>query len=137
MNNIRAIRTDADLAWAIGEVSQYFENPPDLGSEGAERFDVLSNLIEAFEDKHYPIVALDPIEMIKGHMAMFDRSQSDLATLLGSRSRASEVLNKKRALTVEMVHKLNKEWGIPADILVAPYHLTDKTNQKQNNLGSA
>ncbi|MBO1026735.1 type II toxin-antitoxin system HigA family antitoxin [Ochrobactrum sp. SD129] len=123
MDNIRAIRNDDDLAWAIAEVSQYFDNPPSpLSSEGM-RFDVLSELIEAYEDKHYPIEAPEPVELIKTHMELTGRNQSDLATLLGSRSRASEVLNKKRALTVEMIHRLHKEWGIPADCLVEPYHL--------------
>lgn len=123
MDNIRAIRNDDDLAWAIAEVSQYFDNPPDPFSTDGMRFDVLSDLIEAYEDKHYPIDAPEPIELIKAHMELTGRSQSDLATLLGSRSRASEVLNKKRALTVEMIHRLHKEWGIPADCLVEPYHL--------------
>jgi HTH-type transcriptional regulator/antitoxin HigA len=123
MDNIRAIRNDDDLAWAIAEVSQYFDNPPDFGTAEADRFDILSALIEAYEDKHYPIDAPEPVETIKAHMEMTGRSQADLAALLGSRSRASEVLNKKRALTVDMIHKLHKEWGIPADCLVEPYHL--------------
>lgn len=123
MDNIRAIRNDDDLAWAIAEVSRYFDNPPDPFSTDGMRFDVLSDLVEAYEDKHYPIDAPEPIELIKAHMELTGRSQSDLATLFASRSRASEVLNKKRALTVEMIHRLHKEWGIPADCLVVPYHL--------------
>lgn len=124
MDNIRAIRNDNDLAWAIAEVSRYFDNPPDPVSTDGMRFDVLSDLIEAYEDKHYPIDAPEPVELIKAHMELTGRSQGDLAALFGSRSRASEVLNKKRALTVEMIHRLHKEWGISADFLVEPYHLT-------------
>jgi len=123
MKDIRAIRKDADLAWAIAEVSRYFDNPPAPGSEDAERFDILSDLIEAYESRHYPIEAPEPIELLKAHMEMTGRTQSDLANLLGSRSRASEVLGKKRALTVDMIRRLNKEWGIPADYLVQPYRL--------------
>lgn len=123
MDDIRAIRNDEDLAWAIGEVAQYFDNPPDFGTPEADRFDILSALIEAYEDKHYPIEAPEPIELIKAHMEMFGRGQPDLADLFGSRSRASEVLNKRRALTVDMIYRLNKEWGIPAECLVKPYHL--------------
>ncbi|NTG09270.1 helix-turn-helix domain-containing protein [Rhizobium rhizogenes] len=126
MENIRAIRNDDDLAWAIGEVEPYFDNPPALGTQDAERFDILSALIEAYEDRHYPIEAPEPIELIKAHMEMIARKQSDLAELFGSKSRASEVLNRKRALTVEMIHKLHKEWGIPADSLVQPYHLASE-----------
>ncbi|WP_332305827.1 helix-turn-helix domain-containing protein [Rhizobium sp. GR12] len=123
MDNIRAIRNDNDLAWAIAEVSQYFDNPPEPLSTDGMRFDILSDLIEAYEDKYYPIDAPEPVELIKAHMELTGRSQGDLATLFGSRPRASEVLNKKRALTVDMIHRLHKEWGIPADCLVEPYHL--------------
>lgn len=125
MENIRAIRNDDDLAWAIAEVEQYFVNEPDPGTPEADRFDVLSVLIEAYEDEHYPIDAPEPIEFLKAHMAMLGRKQSDLAKLFGSTPRASEVLNKKRALTVDMIHRLHKEWGIPSDRLVEPYHLAE------------
>ncbi|KAA1183751.1 type II toxin-antitoxin system HigA family antitoxin [Rhizobium tropici] len=123
MDNIRPIRNDEDLAWAIGEVEQYFDVPPDFGTPQADRFDILSALIEAYEDRYYPIEAPEPIELIKAHMEMMGRKQSDLADLFNSKSRASEILNRRRALTVDMIHKLHKEWGIPADSLVQPYHL--------------
>ena len=123
MDSIRAIRNDDDLAWAIAEVAAYFEKPPQFGTAEADRFDILSVLIEAYEDKHYHIDAPEPVEIIKALMEMTGRTQGDLAVLFGSRPRASEVLNKRRALTVDMIHKLHKEWGIPADCLVEPYHL--------------
>ncbi|MDD1498600.1 type II toxin-antitoxin system HigA family antitoxin [Agrobacterium sp. CNPSo 3708] len=123
MDNIRAIRNNDDLAWAIAEVSPYFDNPPERGTPEGERFDILAALIEAYEDTYYPIDAPEPVELIRSHMEMTGRTQSDLGALFGSRSRASEVLNKKRALTVDMIYKLHKEWGIPADCLVKPYHL--------------
>ncbi len=123
MDNIRAIRNNDDLAWAIAEVSPYFDNQPEPGTPEAERFDILAALIEAYEDTHYPIDAPEPVELIRSHMEMTGRTQSDLGALFGSRSRASEVLNRKRALTVDMIYKLHKEWGIPADCLVKPYHL--------------
>ena len=129
MDNIRAIRNDDDLAWAIAEVSAYFENQPELGTEEADRFDVLSALIEAYEDTHYPIEAPEPVELIKAHMEIFGRTQADLAVILGSRSRASEVLNKRRALTVEMIHRLHKAWNIPSDHLVEPYHLVGRERE--------
>jgi len=126
MDNIRAIRNDGDLAWATGEVERYFDNPPALGTQDADRFDILSALIEAYENRHYSIEAPEPVELIKAHMKMSGRKQSDLAKLFGSKSRASEILNRKRALTVDMIHKLNKEWGIPSDCLVRPYHLVSE-----------
>ncbi|MFC0805597.1 MULTISPECIES: helix-turn-helix domain-containing protein [unclassified Sinorhizobium] len=126
MDNIRAIRNDDDLAWAIAEVSKYFDNEPEIGTEEADRFDILSTLIEAYENEHYAIEAPEPVDLIKAHMEMFGRTQTDLAELFGSRSRASEVLNKRRALTVDMIRKLHREWGIPSDCLVEPYHLVER-----------
>lgn len=123
MKNIRALRDDADLAWAIGEISVYFDRPPPLGSEDADRFDVLGDLIEAYENRHHPVEAPDPIELIRAHMETTGRDQADLAELLGSRSRASEILNRRRALTVEMIRRLDRQWGVPAASLVVPYRL--------------
>ena len=123
MNDIRPIRNDADLARAIAEVTPWFDRPPPTGSAEADRFDVLCDLIEAYENRNHPIVAPDPVELIRAHMENSGRGQSDLAILFGSRSRASEVLRRKRALTVDMIHRLNAEWGIPAEHLVVPYSL--------------
>ena len=121
--DVRPIRTEADLDWALAEVQRYFDTPPLPGSPEADRFEVLSTLIEAYEDEHYPIPLLDPVEAIRGYLEISGRTQADLATLLGSRSRASEILNRKRALTMEMAQKLNREWGVPAEALLQPYRL--------------
>ncbi len=120
---VRAIRTEADYDWALDEIARYFDEPPPPGSAEADRFDVLAGLLKLYEDSHHPIAAPDPVETIRQWMALRGFSQGDLATLLGSKSRASEILARKRALTVEMIYKLSREWHIPADILVAPYHL--------------
>lgn len=121
--DMRAIRTEADYDWALREIERYFDDQPEPGTHEADRFDVLATLLKVYEDEHHPIPPPDPVETIKQWMAFRDFSQSDLALLIGSRSRASEVLNRKRALTMDMVHKLSSEWGIPADALVTPYHL--------------
>jgi len=123
MKAIRPIRSDADLARAIAEVTPWFERPPPPGSDAADRFDILCDLIEAYENRHHPIEAPDPIDLVRAHMEASGRTQSDLALLLGSRSRASEILARKRALTLEMVRRLAADWGIPAEHLVAPYPL--------------
>lgn len=123
MDNIRPIRNDEDLEWAIAEVARYFEHEPEPGSADAERFDVLSTLIEAYEDKHYPIEAPDPVSAIVSHMEMRGLKQRDLAAVLGSASRASEIVNRKRMLNVDMIQRLNAQWKIPAETLVQPYHL--------------
>ena len=126
MENIRPIRTEDDYDWALREIARYFDDQPEIGSPGADRFDVLAALIEDYENKHYPISAPDPVSAIQAHMQMADLKQTALAEILGSRSRASEVLSRKRALTLDMAYKINKAWKIPAEILVQPYHLASR-----------
>jgi HTH-type transcriptional regulator/antitoxin HigA len=121
--DVRPIKTEEDLDWALAEIAQYFERQPEPGTPEADRFDVLAELIGAYEDRHWPIEAPDPVEAIKWHMEMSHKKQADLATLLGSKSRASEILNRHRGLTLDMVHKLSTKWHIPADMMVRPYHL--------------
>lgn len=123
MKNIRAIRTEADYDWALAEIEQYFQKEPEPGTPAADRFDVLAALIEAYEAKHWPIEPADPIEAIRYRMEVSGLKQTDLAELLGSASRASEILNRKRPLTTEMVYRISSKWNIPADSLVRPYHL--------------
>jgi HTH-type transcriptional regulator / antitoxin HigA len=125
MKNVRPIRTEEDYDWAIAEVTKYFEKEPEPGSPDGDRFDLLSDLIEAYEDKHYPIDAPDPVSAIQANMEMAGYSRSALIEVLGSASRASEILNRKRALTMDMVYALHREWHIPAEILIAPYHLAE------------
>lgn len=121
--DIRPIRSDGDLEWALGEVAPYFDNPPVQGSADADRFDVLSDLIEAYENRHFPAAELEPVDFLHAFMDMTGRSQTDLGEVLGSRSRASEILHRRRALTVDMIFKLNEAWGVPAECLVKPYRL--------------
>ncbi|MER9583185.1 type II toxin-antitoxin system HigA family antitoxin [Mesorhizobium sp. M0276] len=131
MENIRPIKTEADYDWAIAEITRYFESEPEVGTPDGDRFDVLATLIEAYEDEHYPIEAPDPVEAIRSHMELFNLSRKALAEVIGSSPRATEVLNRKRALTLDMVFKLNKEWNIPAEVLVQPYHLANDRGRKR------
>ena len=123
MRNIRPIRNNADLAWALHEIDAYFDNEPEIGSEESDRFAVLADLIEAYEAKTIPTKPSEPITLLKNYMEMTGKTQADLGTLLGSRSRASEILLRKRALTVVMISLLHKEWKLPAELLVQPYKL--------------
>ncbi|WP_202315181.1 helix-turn-helix domain-containing protein [Mesorhizobium sp. L-8-10] len=123
MENIRPIRNEDDYNWALAEITRYFENQPEVGTPDGDRFDVLATLIEAYENERYPIEAPDPVSAIKAHMEAHELTQATLADLLGSRPRASEILNRRRALTTEMIYRLNREWRIPAEILIQPYHL--------------
>lgn len=121
--DIKPIRTEADYDWAMAEVSQYFEREPAKDSPEADRFDVLSALIEAYEARNWPIEAPDPVDAIKYRMEIGDFRTQDLADVLGSRSRASEILNRRRALTLDMARRLHEAWGIPAEVLIRPYPL--------------
>ncbi|MDP3895862.1 MAG: helix-turn-helix domain-containing protein [Mesorhizobium sp.] len=117
--DVRPIRDEADYDWALREVSRYFERQPEKGSPEGDRFEVLLALIAVYEDAHYPMPIVDPIDMLRYQMELKGRSQSDLAAVLGSRARASEVLNRKRPLTLDMIAKLRGAWGISADLLIA------------------
>lgn len=121
MMDIKPIKTDADYRAALKEIDTLWLSPEDT-PEG-DRLEILVSLVELYEQKHFPMPQLDPIEHIIGNMDLNGRTQADLAKLLGSRSRASEVLNRKRPLTLEMIHKLHEEWKIPAEFLIRPYKL--------------
>jgi HTH-type transcriptional regulator/antitoxin HigA len=124
MKAVRPLRNEDDYDWALSEIAPYFESPPAEGTPEADRFDLLATVIEAYEAKHWPIEPGDPIDAILYRMEMAGYTQADLARLLGSRSRASEIMNRKRALTIPMAHKLHREWNIPAETLIRPYHLS-------------
>ena len=117
--DIHPIRNEADHTAALEEIDTLWGSPS--GTPEGDKLDVLITLVDRYEDEHFPIAAANPIDVIKAHMDLTGRSQRELAELLGSASRASEVLNTKRALTIEMVHKLNTLWGIPAQYLIVPY----------------
>ena len=123
MKNVRPIRSEADYDWALEEISRYFEAPPKQGTAEADRFDLLASLIEAYEAKHWPIEPADPVDAIRYRMETGGYTQADLARLLGSRPRASEIMNRKRAITIPMAYKLHREWNIPAEALIRPYHV--------------
>jgi len=124
MKVVRPLRSEADYDWALAEIGQYFERPPAKGTREADRFDLLATVIEAYEARHWPIEPADPIDAIRYRMETAGYTQADLARLLGSRPRASEIMNRKRALTIPMAYKLHREWNIPAEALIRPYHLS-------------
>ncbi len=112
---------DAYLA-AKRELAQ--NERPEPGTLEFARHDVLVRAIIAWEDTLSPDTdPIDPIEIIASVMEDEDRSQADLGRLFGSESRASEIMNKRRRLTVAMIYLLNKEWKIPAELLIQPYDL--------------
>jgi HTH-type transcriptional regulator/antitoxin HigA len=118
--DIRSIKTETDYDWALKEIAWYFEHEPAPGTQEADRFDVLATLIEAYEAKRWHIEAPDPVSAIQEAMERQHLNQADLARLLGSRSRASEILARKRPLTMRQAWTLHEQWNIPADVLLRP-----------------
>lgn len=108
---INPIKTDEDHCEALREI-EHLWNAED-GTPEADRLDVLVTLVVAYEQKRWLVEPLDPVETIMGHMDLNGYTQADLGRLLGSRSRASEVLNRRRPLTLAMIHKLHEEWRFP------------------------
>ena len=114
---IKPIRTAKDHRKALGEIEQLWKTVP--GTPGHDRLEILETLVEAWEEKHLPIPPPDPVEAIRFRLDQLGLGQSDLARVLGSRARASEVLNRRRGLTLAMIKRLHRELGIPGDILLA------------------
>lgn len=116
---IRPIRNDDDHDAALREIERLWGAAG--GSEEGDKLDILATLVEKYEDTRWPHVdASDPIDMLQYAIDELGHTQAELADLLGSRSRASELLNRRRPLTVEMIHKISEAWKIPADLLVRP-----------------
>lgn len=123
MMDVRPLHTEADYEWALKEVERYFDNPPTPGTPEAGRFDVLAVLIEKYEDSHYDMPAADPMEVLHFAIDSMGRSQADLARIIGSRARASEILNRKRRLTLDMIRAISAEWKLPIETLTGAYDL--------------
>jgi HTH-type transcriptional regulator/antitoxin HigA len=116
---IRPIRSRADYRAALKMVERLWDAEP--GTPAGDRVEVLVTLIEAYESKHFPIEAPDPIAAIEFMMAQKGLSRRDLEPVIGSRGRVSEVLTRKRPLTLPMVRGLSALLDIPAEILVQSY----------------
>lgn len=118
---IKPIRTEADYEAALQEIDRVWGAP--YGSPEGDKLDVLVTLVEAYEAKHHPIPPPDPIEAILHYMESQGLTRRDLEPYLGSRARVAEILNRRRALSLNMIRKLQCGLGIAADILVQPYAL--------------
>lgn len=115
--NIKPIRNDADLRAAFVRLESIFQAPE--GSPEADEMEVLVALVEAYENKHYPIGPADPIEAIKFRMEQQGLAAKDLEPFIGSSGRVSEVLNRKRALSLRMVKRLHDGLKIPYESLLS------------------
>jgi len=115
--NIRPIKTEQDYTSAIDRIEELWGVKKDT-TKGDE-FDLLVTLVEAYEMKHFPIAPPDPIDAIEFRMEQMGMTKADMVQYLGSQSRVSEILNRKRSLTLKMIKSLYKELKIPAEVLLA------------------
>ncbi|SEI82924.1 HTH-type transcriptional regulator / antitoxin HigA [Cyclobacterium xiamenense] len=124
MMNVRPIKNEKDYRQALERLEVIFDAPIDT-KEGDEA-EILSLMIDTYENEHYPIEAPDPIEAIKIRMEELNLRQKDLVGVIGGKSRVSEILNRKKKLTVEMIRKLERILQISAYVLVTNYQLVKK-----------
>lgn len=117
---IKPIKTEKDYNDALDRLESIFDSKK--GSAQGDELEILSILIEKYEDEHFPIGFPDPIEAIKYRMEQMGYTQSDLAKVVGLKSRASEILNRKRKLTLEMIRLLHDNLKIPTEVLVQAYN---------------
>lgn len=119
--DIKLIKTESDYRNALNRLEQVFDAK--LGSAESDEADMLALIVDEYEKKHYAIEAPDPIEAIKIRMQEMQLKQVDLINEIGGKSRVSEVLNRKRKLTVEMIRKLAQKLNLSAELLVMDYKL--------------
>jgi HTH-type transcriptional regulator/antitoxin HigA len=113
---IAPIKTARDYERALGRIEQLMEAKP--GTKAGDELDVLTTLIEAYEAKHHAVYPPDPIEAIKFRMDQLGITRKDLEAVLGGRGRVSEILTKKRALSLEMIRRLHRKLHIPLESLI-------------------
>lgn len=120
---IKPIKTEKDYDKALERLELIFDAAPN--SKDGDEAEILSLLIDNYENKHYPIESPDPIEAIKIRMEEMNLKQKDLVGIIGGKSRVSEILNKKKKLTVEMIRELEQILHISASVLVNNYQLSN------------
>lgn len=113
------IRSEADHQNALAEIEGLWGAA--FGTPEGDRLDVLMTLADAYEREAWPDEDLDPIDAIKTRMENSGRTRKDFEAIVGSSGRASEILNRKRSLTLPMIWRLVLDWKMPADVLVRPY----------------
>ncbi len=116
---IKPIKTGQDYKLAMERLEEIFDSK--VGTKDGDELEILGMLIERYEDEHFPIDLPDPVEAIKFRMEQLDYSQNDLASIIGQKGRASEILNRKRKLSLEMIRRLHESLKIPTDVLIQPY----------------
>jgi HTH-type transcriptional regulator/antitoxin HigA len=120
--NIKPIKTEKDYQETLNRLDELFDAK--IGTIESDEADILALLIDNYENEHYPIEAPDPIDAIRIRMEEMQLKQVDLIPEIGGKSRVSEVLNRKRKLTVDMIRKLTIRLNLSASLLIKEYQLT-------------
>jgi HTH-type transcriptional regulator/antitoxin HigA len=120
--NIKPIKSESDYKAALKKLEEVFDAK--IGTPESDEADILGLMVDEYEKKHYPIEAPDPIEAIKIRMEEMQLKQVDLIDEIGGKSRVSEILNRKRKLTVEMIRNLTKRLNLSPGLLITDYQLT-------------
>jgi HTH-type transcriptional regulator / antitoxin HigA len=131
---IKPIKTKRDYQAALARLETIFDSTP--GTAEGDELEVLGILIDKYEMEHYPIGYPDPIEAIKFRMEQMGYTQNDLAKVVGLKSRASEILNKKRKLSLEMIRQLHQVLKIPTDVLIQSFNKALQPTLACHNTGS-
>ena len=122
--DLRPVRTKKDYQAALAEIDALWDPP--AKSAGADRLDVLAVLVEQYERQHFPIADPDPIEFLQHVMEARDLTRKDLEAYLGPRGRVSDILNRVRPMTLDMIRRLAEGLSLPADVLIKPYPLRER-----------
>lgn len=118
---VKPIKSEADYEAALAEIEKLFDIEP--GTLEADRLEILTALVEDYENHHYSIPSPDPVEAIFYYLESRGLTRKELESYLGSRARVSEILNRKRPLSLEMIRRLHRDLGIPAEVLIQPYKI--------------
>ena len=132
--DISPIKTEADYEAALKEIERLFDAEP--GTPEGDRMEILSILVEAYEDEHYDIPAPHPVEAILYYMESRGLTRADLEPYIGSRARVSEILNRKRPLTLAMIQRLTASLDIPAQVLIQSYELANLPGNRPHSIAA-
>ena len=122
--HLKPIKTDADHEAALKEIERLWD--AEEGTADGDRLEILSTLVEAYEEAHFPMDMPDPIEAIKFRLEQQGEDKKALIGIIGNRTRVYEVLRRDRALSLAMIRQLNQKLGIPAEVLIRPVRVQKK-----------
>jgi HTH-type transcriptional regulator/antitoxin HigA len=122
--HLKPIKTDADHAAALKEIERLWD--AEEATADGDRLEILTTLVEAYEEAHFPMDMPDPIEAIKFRLEQQGEDKKALIGIIGNRTRVYEVLRRDRALSLAMIRQLNQKLGIPAEVLIRPVRVQKK-----------